>query len=246
MKIAIFGYPRSGTTMLHDIITQHLVAAGLVEPWAGNVGEAFNPLEGTQLTVEDGHLINRSLADDTVQSRAERYELFRDHLDDNYIVKVMAFDMKYLFIPNKLIDAGYKFIAIERRNPLSAYLSSLIAYHHSVWHVYGDEKPVYEPFVVPTTEIVQLGRAISLYHRYRDHLDPSAIIYYEDVVQNPVANTLQRANLYQEGVPTFNTRTKKILSFEDKAKLIINLEEVIEYLTGILMAYNVTMEHNNL
>lgn len=247
MKIAIFGYPRSGTTMLNFIIARHLRASGVVPKWA-DLGEVFNPMEGTRLVVKSGHLVNNTdLPPSEVHSREDRLCLFGQHMDDDYIIKYMPLDITTPDTMKAVIEAGYNFIAIERRNPLSAYLSSIISYHHQVWHITDtDSRPVYESFVASEEEILGLGKSMSLYYRYRDYLKPSVILYYEDIAEQSVLETLKQAGVYQEGVITRNTPTKKLLSFEDKAKLIINLEEVVDHLTGILMAYNVTMEHNNL
>ena len=249
MKIAIFGYPRSGTTMLYKIIAQHLLAAGVLEPWA-SIGEVFNPVDGARLLVssQSGHLVNHhdvNLSDE--QSREERLQLFKKHSADNYIIKMMPHDLKAHGLVEAVMEAKYNIIAIERRNPLSAFLSSIIAYQHQVWHIYDQNKiPEYEPFVVSDEHIVALGKSFAIYHHTRDQLNPSSILYYEDIVQQPIVATLVRAGVYQEGVVVKESPTKKIHSFEDKAKLIINLEEVIDYLTGILVAYDITMEHNSL
>jgi hypothetical protein len=247
MKIAIFGYPRSGTTMLHNIIAQHLVAAGVVESWAG-LGEVFNPLDGTRLLLSfDGHLRNLTgLNTVTTQSREDRLQLFREHLDDDYIIKMLPYDTRVQEVVETVMQAGYNIIAIERRNPLSAYLSVIIGYHHQVWHAYGDEQPVYEPFVATEKEMLTLGKSLSMYYHLRDHMNPSAILYYEDIVMNSVESTLKELGLYHDGIPTKESPTKKLLSFEEKTKLIINLEEVVDHFTGILTPYMVTMEHNKL
>jgi hypothetical protein len=247
MKIAIFGYPRSGTTMLNYIIHQHLIAAGVVEKWAA-VGEVFNPLENTRLLVsKDGHLVNyTNLNLPESQPREERLRLFREHMDDDYIIKMLPYDTNTGGVVAAVVEAGYRIIAIERRNPLSAFLSVIIAYHHQVWHTYDDDQPVYEPFEVSAQDMYALGKSVSVYYHHRDALHPSNILYYEDIASNPVVNTLKELGLYQEGTPTKESPTKKLLSFEEKTKLIINLEEVVDHLTGILTPYTVTMEHNNL
>lgn len=247
MKVAIFGYPRAGTTMLHYIITQHLVSAGAVKEWA-DLGEVFNPMRGSMLSVQSGHLVNRiDAASPEVHSREDRLLLFKQHIDDDYIIKYMPYDITNPDTVKTVVGARYKFIAIERRNPLSAYLSVIIAYHHRVWHILDEaNRPVYEPFVASEEEIKGLGISMSLYHRYRDYFNPSVVLYYEDIVAQASSETLKRAGVYQEGALVSEAPTKKIHSFEDKIKLIINLEDVIEHLTGILLPYDVTMEHNDL
>lgn len=248
MKIAIFGYPRSGTTMLNYIIQQHLSSAGVVKGWA-NLGEVFNPLDGTRLLVShSGHLDNLvDLNTVTTQSREDRLHLFREHLDDDYVIKILPYDTMTQGVVETVMQANYNIIAIERRNPLSAYLSVLIGYHHQVWHIFdSDDRPVYKPFVATEQEMLKLGKSLSIYHHLRDRLNPSAILYYEDIVGQSVVETLKQAGVYHEGAEAKDTPTKKLLSFEDKTKLIINLEEVIDHLTGILIPYMINMEHNNL
>jgi len=230
------------------MIRLHLISAGVVEKWA-SVGEVFNPLENTRLLIsKDGHLVNYTNLDlPESQPREDRLRLFREHMDDDYIIKIMPYDINTSGVVDAVAGAGYNIIAIERRNPLSAFLSVIIAYHYNVWNVKDtNELPTYEPFVVPRDIMLALGKSLGMYHRIRDHLNPSAILYYEDIATQPVDITLKQAGVYQEGAVTEGSPTKKILSFEDKTKLVINLEEVIDHLNGILMAYGVTMEHNNL
>ncbi len=249
MKIAIFGYPRSGTTMLGYIISQHLASAGVVKEWA-NLGEVFNPLEGTQLLVSPshGHLVHiTNLISAITQPREERLQLFKEHMDDDYIIKILSYDTAHEGVVGTVMGANYNIMAIERRNPLSAYLSVLIAYHHRVWHVFDSNyRPVYEPFEVSEQEMIALGKSLAIYHHYRDQLNPSAILYYEDIVEQSITATLKQAGVYHEGAAVEDTPTKKLLSFEEKIKLIINFEEVVNHLTGILTPYMITMEHNNL
>ncbi len=212
MKIAIFGYPRSGTTMLHNLIAQHLVAAGVVEPWA-SIGEAFNPLEGTRLQVTDGHLVNVNthFSDiDPPQKREERLRLFQKYTHHDYITKMLPYDIELYGLPATVQDAGYRIIAIERRNPLSAFLSVIIAYQHWVWHAYGNEQPVYEPFEVPTRMMQALGKSFSIYYHHRDTLEPTDVLYYEDIVMNSVESTLKELGLHHEGIPTEGSPTKKL------------------------------------
>jgi hypothetical protein len=224
------------------------MSAGVVEQWAG-LGEVFNPLEGTRLLVrKSGHLVNyTNLSLPESQPREKRLQLFREHMDDDYVIKFMPFDATVHGIVESIMEANYNIIAIERRNTLSAYLSVLIAYHHQVWNVTAkNEQPVYEPFVVPEEEIVSLAKSIATYHHLRDKFKPSAILYYEDIASQSSVMTLKQAGIYHEGAEAKDSPTKKLLSFEDKTKLIINLEEVIDHLTGILVSYDVTMEHNDL
>jgi len=233
--------------MLHSIITQHLVAAGVVQKWA-NLGEVFNPTAGSRIAVQSGHLIHQyNLAIPELQLREDRLRLFKKHTNDDYIIKYMPYDITNPDTVKTVVEAGYNFVAIERRNSLSAYLSVIIAYHHQIWHI-TEEVPrsEYKPFVASEEEIIGLGKSMSLYHRYRDYLNPSAILYYEDVATQSSFETLKQAGVYQKGAPVKDAYSKKIHSFEDKTKLIINLGEVADYLTGILLPYGVTMEHNEL
>ena len=248
MKIAIFGYPRSGTTMLNYLISQHLIEAGVAESWA-MVGEVFNPLEGTRLLFKhpQGHLINLTeLMTNSTQSREERLELFKES-DRDYIIKILAYDLTLPGVAEAVKDAGYRIIPIERRNPLAAFLSILIAFRHKVWHTYDENfEPRYEPFRVTQAEMIGLGKSFSLYYQHRDGLTQEPVLYYEDIASQSPEETLRQIGLYQEGVPAIESPTKKLLSFEEKADLILNLDEVMEHLNGLLTPYMIATEHNNL
>jgi len=248
MKIAIFGYPRSGTTMLNYLISQHLIEAGVIEPWA-MVGEVFNPLEGTRLLFKhpQGHLINltnQSL--ENPQSREERLELFKES-DRDYIIKILAYDLTVPGVAEAVKSAGYRIIPIERRNPLAAFLSILVAFRHKVWHTYDENfEPQYEPFRVTQAEMKALGKSFALYHQHRDGLTQEPVVYYEDIASQSAEETLRQVGVYQDGIPAIESPTKKLLTFEEKASLITNLDEVADHLYGVLTPYMVSIEHNNL
>ena len=247
MKIAIFGYARSGSTMLYFILQQHLLAAGLIEEWA-DISEAFNPHRRRLLVRNtDDHLENIKLPIvlSTPQFREERVELFNKHLEEDYILKVMSHDTTCMNVIDTIVK-NYMVIAIERRNVLSAYLSGLIAFHHSVWNIYDDARSTYEPFVAPKDEIQLIGLGLSRYYHWRDKMNPQAILYYEDVAMQSPETTLRQTGLYQEGVPTTDSPTRKILSFEGKTKLIINLDEVVDHFSGIMIGCGVDTEHSEL
>ena len=246
MKIAIFGYPRSGTTMLNHIISQHLVNAGVLEPWA-LVGEVFNPLEGTRLIqTPDGHLEIITGQPEPTQSRNERLDLFqRDNR--NYIIKILAFDTDTPGVVETVQNAGYRIIPIERRDPLSAFLSILIAFRHKAWHTYGDAgKPQYEPFRATQAEMIGLGKSFSLYYHRRDRITSEPVLYYEDIATQSAETTLRQIGIYQEGIQVEDSPTKKMLTFDEKAQLITNLDEVTEHLYGLLTPYMVNIEHSEL
>ena len=234
--------------MLYHIIKQHLMAAGIAKEWAV-IDEVFNPHDDRLLRTNPntGHLEHLELPTrlSTPQLRGDRLRLFREHLNDDYIIKMMAFDTKEPGIVDTIVE-NYNVVAIERRNPLSAFLSHLIAFHHWVWNIFDDTKPVYEPFVVPEDEMKQLGTAFSFYYYWRDRMNPQAIVYYEDIATQSAEATLRQVGLYQEGFPTMDSPSRKLLSFEEKTKLIINLQEVVEHFTGILAPYTIDIESNNL
>lgn len=233
--------------MLYFILQQHLLAAGLIEEWAG-ISEAFNPHRKRLLICNpDGHLENIKLPItlSTPQFREERINLFNKHLDDDYIVKVMSHDTTCAGVINTIIN-NYTVVAIERRNVLSAYLSGLIAFHHTVWNSYDGIRPKYEPFVASKEEIQLIGLGLSRYYHWRDKLNPQTILYYEDMATQTTEETLRQTDLYQDGVPTNDTPTRKLLSFEEKTKLIINLDEAVDHFYGIISAYGIDIEHNEL
>ena len=247
MKIAIFGHARSGSTMLYYILEQHLLAAGLIEEWAG-ISEAFNPHRNRLLICNpQGHLENIILGSSlpTRQFREERVELFNKHLNDDYLIKVMSHDTTCTSVIDTVVD-NYTIIAVERKNVISACLSGLIAFHHSIWNVQDNTQPKYEPFVATTEELQLIGLGISRYYYWRDKLNPQAIVYYEDMATQTTEDTLRQTGLYQGGVPTNDTPTRKLLSFEEKTKLILNLDEALDHFYGIISAYGIDIEHNEL
>ncbi len=244
MKVAIFGYPRSGTTMLKDIIMRHLVAAKLND-WNDNLGEPFNPLVYTRLipSVEDGVLRVKRLSNSprrtqegkhtelpgSPQTREERFDLF-SRASGDYIVKVLSQDTMHPGILPWLIEHDYHFVTIERRNHFDALLSWLIAWNHNQWSVLeGSERPEYQPFEASMTDVAVICQFMSRFFRYRPTIPNAHRLYYEDMVEMGPEATLRHIGLYQEGVEAPDTVWKKLLGSNEKVRFITNIGEVAEY-----------------
>jgi hypothetical protein len=212
------------------------------------LGEPFVPTTRNILVSEDGHLRQLMPPPEgaTVpQLRPERTKLFREHLHQDYIIKFMSQDTKNAEAVD-MIRSSYNVIAIERRNVMSAYLSALIAYQHQVWHAKSEaERPEYHEIVVPRNQMRNIGAHFSRYYQWRDLMNPRVILCYEDIIAQSREATLRQIGLYQEGIEIPESSTIKMHSFQDKAKLIKNLDEVMDHFSGILVAYGIPMVHND-
>lgn len=250
MKLAIFGHVRSGTTMLSVALWKHLVHIK-ENTVSSHIGEIFNPADSNMVIEEDGYLKMVPLPAGTdVQLRPTRFELFKKHTHQDYVVKFMSQDTKTPGIVEWMRD-NYRIIAIERRNPLAAFLSGLIAYHYQVWHVQsalGQTRPDYQPFVVERDVMNAIGTHFVRYYQYRDALAPTSVMYYEDIANATMDKAIQLAGM--KPTPTHQWEyesfgTTKLHSFQEKMDLILNMDEVTEHFMGILSPYNVAMEYND-
>jgi hypothetical protein len=249
MKLAIFGHPRSGGTMLTQMIVRHLQME--------DTGEVFNPVVNNILGTDGDRLRLARLPSDlpwkSRQTHAARFEIFKQHLHQDYIIKVQSGDTRSPDIID-CIREHYPVIAIERRNVLDGFLSILIADHYNFWQwSVGTTKPCYLPFTVPRRRLYDFGEYWMRYYAFRDHLRPRAIIYYEDMLERPIQDTLEMAGVYREGNEIVEASTQKLHSLEEKMALIDNVDEVTDYITGILhqfvrirTSYDVELEHNDL
>lgn len=247
MKLAVFGHVRTGTTMLNNVLWKHLLATGENEDWS-YLGEIFNPIRKRAVIEKDGHLENISLQQplDEPQLRPERFDLFLKYSHQEYLVKVLSQDTTHPEIVPWMRN-NYRTICIERRNVLSAFISGLIAYQHQTWHVQpGKKRPEYKPFVVDQRTMKIYGAHFARYYRYRDELNPTHILYYEDIANASPQEIIEMVDMVPTPDWEYTPPTTKLHSFQEKLDLIQNLDEVVEHLMGVLTAYGVVMEHNDL
>lgn len=252
MKLAIFGHARTGSTLLMRSLWKHLVATGENEEWS-HLGEVFTPHTYSTLIVEDGHLeIVRTTephdrSNNVPQMREARFKLFKLFSHHDYVMKFMSQDTQTSGIAEWMRD-NYRIIAIERRNVLSAFLSSLIAYEYQNWRVLvRDKRPDYKPFVVERDVMKPLATHIMRYYRYRDSLNPSHVLYYEDIVNTSEEDIIRMAGMVPKPNHVYELpNTVKIHTFQEKMDLIENLDEVVQYFMETMAPYGIEMEHNDL
>jgi hypothetical protein len=226
MKLAIFGYPRSGTTMLMDIVGNHLISAGAIGS-DNNLDEVFNPVDGRKLISANNHV--RNVVHYGVMSRKDRFDLFTQSSDQDYLIKVLSADVEYRPVLPWLV-ANYPIITIERRDHLEAFLSWVIAWYSKKWNVGLDApNPVIEPFIADMNAVTSAGIIFSRYFQAKPIISAQAHIYYEDMVAMSPREVLEHVGIYHPCATTTNTRFRKLTSMEEKVKLIINLDEVISY-----------------
>ena len=235
MKLAIFGYPRAGTTMLTDIVAQHLVAAGEMSPYH-LLGEVFNPVDGRKLTVKeiDGELrlVHDVHAPDQYMSREKRFMMFSrrtyQHPEEDYIIKVMSHDTSHDPLLPWLVE-HYPIVTIERRNHLEAYLSWAIAWHTKNWNTKRkNPKPHYEPFEADIGAMKSASHIFARYFHAKPKIPARAHVYYEDMCEMSSEDLLRHIGCYRPGVPTPATKWTKLHGLDEKVRIITNLDEVIE------------------
>ena len=257
--------------MLASTLWKHRVATGENEGWSF-LGEIFNPVRKRVIIEKDGHLENLSLRGpldihqraiiekdghfknsslpqtlDIPQLRSARIDLFLKHSHQEYVVKVLSQDTIIPEIVPWMRD-NYRIVCIERRNVLSAFVSALIAHRYQIWSIPpGDKRPEYEPFVVEQRLLNIFGTHFVRYYRYRDELNPTHILYYEDIANASQQEIIEMVDMVP--IPDWEytpPSTIKLHSFQEKLDLIQNLDEVTEHFVNLITPYGVVMEHNNL
>lgn len=224
MKLAIYGYPRSGTTMLRFILTRSLVRAGRMRLHQ-DLGEIFAPAEDQPEVFRSGEWPGEAWlrrTENTGMGREERFELFKQYAHQGYLVKVLTPEAQTVQVLPWLVQNGYEFIAIERSNPFEALCSWLIAWHHQQYHWWKvHEKPAYRPFEADMSHVMQGINYINWY--YQTDIPVRARLVYDDIVDLHPTDVLRRCGL---DIPGFEPKTKKIHSLADKLSLITNHADV--------------------
>ena len=222
--------------MLCDMLSQHLQIPDL--------GEPFNPVEGRILGVR-GKYLHIDEVPGAFQSREARFQTFAAHAPESYVYNLKSLDVRDAVI-REWAKANNRIIAIERHNVFSGFLSALIANHHKVWHVlHGQEKPEYTPFVADEHLIRSNGKQWVAYYKHRDSLQPR-IMYYEDIAHQSVEVTMKQAGVYQAGLPLAMPLVQKLHTFEQKKALVLNHEDVFDYLVAILTPFDVQSAYTEL
>lgn len=218
--------------MLKDIVHQHLIAAGIYTP-DQNLGEPFNPLDHTLLVpyTRDGETWVK--AEDVEprehpMTREQRFDLFKKAKGD-YLLKMLSQDTLNPNILPYLVEDGYQFITIERRNHFDALLSWLIAWNHHKWNLQGDEeRPDYQPFVASMDDVAVICSFMMRYFHFKKFLFARQVVY-EDMCAMTSEQLLRYVGLYQDDVDAPPTRWRKLHGFEEKVRFITNIGEVAEY-----------------
>ena len=266
MKLAIFGNTRSGTTMLTAALWQHLRYTLENESWS-NLLEVLRPRfgrgvaqsridRGGNVVVErDGHLQKQWLQQLPSISNFRmlpdnpkiRFMKFSEYAHQDYLIKLMSADLRDVPEIVPWMRDNYRTIAIERRNPLASFLSTIIADKHNRWHSNIDiERVTYTPFVADMHHVGKFGYTFTHYYRYRDELNPTHVLYYEDIAYAPPEDIIRMAGMKPLPIKYESHRTTKLHSFQEKKDLISNYDEVKQYFETIMEPYDVTMEHNDL
>lgn len=266
MKLAIFGNTRSGTTMLRNTLWQHLLASGENESWSqlsemlrprfGNLVGKARLVRGGNIVIEiDGHLQMQPLSDLSSISNfkvlpdapIERFNKLVEYSHQDYFIKLMPSDLREMPEIIPWMRDNYNIIAIERRNPLAAFISNLIAHRHSRWHVTTEDDHItYIPFAADMDDVEHFGRTYSHYYQYRDALKPTRILYYEDLVNISQESIIRMAGMEPLPIKYEAHATVKVHSFQEKQELILNYDEVEHHFETVMKLYGVKSEHNNL
>lgn len=234
MRLAIFGVPRSGTSLLYTTIAPH---------FQYSLNEPFPPKSSNILVEKDGKLQNQydhSANDDApTQSRDERLILLRDHGDQEYFIKVFPHDLAYFPIFDWMMRVRYRFITVERKRPIDAIISAIIAYQSKIWIVrQGEKVPELEsPIVFDDSMAHYMIHSYRTYYEFVHNGPVQAIhknVYYEDLANMKTRGEILDAvglsklinvDTQDDRLP----RTAKPRTEQEKRKLIANMPKLVDW-----------------
>ncbi len=233
MKLGVLSYARTASTLLLDTLAKYLQDHNGHEEWQ-TLDEVFNPSDDNWIIETGGHLQLIPIVRGTVAEplfREKRLDLMKKYQHQDYVIKVLGQDFMmhsgsgvYEFVKN----VGYEFVSIERRNPLNAILSALVAFEHRYWNDDGAiDRPKYHGFNADMSLVEFIGDTI-IQHRHAKTMVPvRAELFFEDVITMSRREILSAAGFPSEEDDT-PPATKKLLG-TDNAILIRNINEVREY-----------------
>ena len=238
MRLAIFGYPRSGTSYLYDIIERHLLAAGVYEPHQ-ILHEAVNRREHHRIVpfMHNGEMVLRQETTangqswDPVMTRAERFDLLEKFSGkgQDYFIKVLSTDTRDPRVFPWMVE-NYPVITICRHDHFDAFISWLIARRHDLWNRSYEAPADYEPFKVREDLMHHVVDVFYRYFKLTHTVIPNRKhIYYEDMIEMSPKEVLEHCGVYQEGYPAPPSVFKKLLTLPEKLALIENLPEVLAF-----------------
>jgi len=235
----VFGMQRTGTTLLIRIIKSYATRRS-----AGHnrISEYF----GSQYTIIDNNITLegkfRDKPDCPDQLRnneiIERIEKLKKYKDQKIPIKILSSqitDTIFNYVKNR-----YLIILIERREKYDQLLSFLIAKQDDIWNVWNVPitallKPT-PRFSANLKLIDEFFEAQLLYQKWKEEfLRMSAIdvtiVYYEDLIaKNNYKTVIEKIGINYDNRNIKNL-PKKLHSFHEKKKIIINIEEVKQYYT---------------
>jgi hypothetical protein len=239
MRLAIFGYPRSGTTYLYDIIRSYLMHCGELEHHQ-SLYEGFKPNTYSYLAEkknsENELVLEIQSVDRSWMTRETRFDLIKKFSErgQDYFIKMLSGDTEDVRILPWMIQ-NYPIVTICRRNHFDAYISWLVAWQHRIWNRTTSEVlPEYSAFDVDPVAMHYAIRHFRGYFDYVSTIPEKTHIYYEDMIAMSPKKVLQQIGIYQPGFEAKPPTYIKLMELSDKLKLINNTTEVIRYYTTFI------------
>ena len=233
MKLGVLSYARTASTLLLGTLAKYLQDHHGHEEWQ-TLDEVFNPSDDNWIIETGDHLqlipiVRGSVAEPLL--REQRLALMKKYQHQDYVIKVLGQDFMMHSghgVHEFLKGTGYEFVSIERRNPLNAILSALVAYEHRYWNDDGTARlPEYHEFDAAMSFVEFVGDTI-VQHRHAKKMVPvRAELFFEDVITMSRREILWAAGFMSDEDDT-PPATKKLLG-TDNTTLIKNIDEVREY-----------------
>lgn len=180
MKVCLFSYPRTGTSVVFRLMSRYLNAkhgSGL------GVGEIFDCGDhllvdtGTGLKLEDGNATEHYR-----QEISRRIELLKKYDRQNYSIKVLANQANHGVI--EFLAEHYQIVCLERRDQFEAVLSWILARQTGFWSIErGGVRPKISKIVAEREIYEEIRNSIVNYLEMKPKFPSiSKTLIYEDFV----------------------------------------------------------------
>lgn len=237
--LGVLAYPRTGSTLVYEVLKQHYDGNSSIT----GLGEVFNPLEFQKIIVEEDRLsmttFDSPLPAQHIQHREERYELFKDRVEDGYLIKIFPQDLRYDPIFD-LIKTYYKrLVVVKRKDIIDTILSALIAMEHRRFNAI-DNKFKYNTFEAKLFEVEWLCHLFNQYGSFTSRLisNTTVGIYYEDVIKMKRAEIVEICGLTPNHNDNGPLPLSKLLKKEEKIPLIRNIGDVLRVISSTIILDN--------
>ena len=230
--ILVFSPARCGSQVLMSIVRSY-------SPGKSKITEYFNI---RRFKVIDGgdkiisvRLAERQTINNKFNEHKKRVNLLKKYNNKKIPIKIVGTQMSEIIF--NYVKTEYTVVTINRKNKYDQLLSWIISTNTGVWH--SDHRPNIYPKIIADVKLVDqfVKKQIELYKFWRQRFLTEEIILTEFSYEELTEDSPNFQNIINTLGFTFDDRNlidmpQKIHTLEEKEKLIINIDEINEYINS--------------